>query len=153
MSIVKETLMGKHAPHITAAELRIMKVIWRMASGTVHDVRDAIVSQSKEQPAYTTVMTLMNQLAGKGALAVDRQRQPYVYRAAVRKEQVLSHRLKQFIQTVFDGQAGELALRLVEECDLSPDDLKRIEAKIDDRESSKKRSGGEHEAGGDGGAA
>ena len=123
--------MGKHAPHITAAELRIMKVIWRMASGTVRDVRDAIVSQSKEQPAYTTVMTLMNQLASKHALEVDKSRQPFVYRPAVRREQVLGDRLTQFLQTVFDGQAGELVLRLVGEENISQADLKRIEEKID----------------------
>ncbi len=122
--------MGKSMPDITAAELRLMKILWQIGSGTVRDVKDRLAAEGDE-PAYTTVMTLMNQLAGKGALEVDRERQPFVYRPAVRREQVLSQRLKQFVQTVFDGQAGELVLRLVEQEELSDDDLRRIEAKIE----------------------
>ena len=99
--------------NITAAELRILKILWRIGSGTVRDVKEQLAAESEEPPAYTTVMTLMNQLAAKSALAVDRGRQPFVYSPAVQRENVLTQRLKQFLNTVFDGQAGELVLRLV----------------------------------------
>lgn len=126
--------MSESTPHVTAAELRILKVLWRLGRGTVRDVKEALAAEGGEDPAYTTVMTLMNQLASKGALAVDKDRQPYVYVPAVGREAVLGDRLKQFLDTVFDGQAGELVLRLVEEAALSPDDIRRIEAKIEARE-------------------
>ena len=142
--------MAKSTPHITAAELRVLKVLWEIGSGTVREVLERLSEDGGAPPAYTTVMTLMNQLAGKGALAVDRKRQPFVYSPAVRREQVLSQRLKQFLQTVYDGQAGELVLRLVEDAELSPEDLKRIEAKIEQREqgASAKRSRGGRARGG-----
>ena len=142
--------MAKSTPHITAAELRVLKVLWEIGSGTVREVLERLSEDGGEPPAYTTVMTLMNQLAGKGALAVDRKRQPFLYSPAVRREQVLSQRLKQFLQTVYDGQAGELVLRLVEDAELSPEDLKRIEAKIEQREqgASAKRSRGGRARGG-----
>jgi predicted transcriptional regulator len=126
--------MAKKTPHITAAELRILKVLWQLGSATVRDVKDRLEKQDGDPPAYTTVMTLMNQLAAKGGLGVDKSRQPFVYRASVGRENVLAHRLQQFLTNVFDGQAGELVLRLVEECDLSPEDLRRIEAKIEAKE-------------------
>lgn len=126
--------MAKKTPHITAGELNILKVLWRRGSATVRDVRDELESLSGDSSAYTTVMTLMNQLAAKGALEVDRERQPFVYTTRLRREQVLRQRIDQFLSQVFDGQAGELVLRLVEEADLSPADLKRIEAKIEARE-------------------
>jgi predicted transcriptional regulator len=134
--------VGKALPHVTAAELRILKVLWRLGSGTVRDVKDELEKEDGETSAYTTVMTLMNQLAAQGGLEVDRDRQPFVYTPAFPRDQVLGDRLKQFLATVFDGQAGELVLRLVEEASLSPDDLKRIEAMIESREkggSSKPR--------------
>lgn len=134
--------MAKSLPHITAAELRILKVLWRIGAGTVRDVKDELEKEEGEPSAYTTVMTLMNQLATKGGLEVDRDRQPFVYKAALRRERVLSDRLKQFLSTVFDGQAGELVLRLVEEADLSTDDLKRIEARIEAREKESSRDAG-----------
>ncbi len=127
--------MGKRPPHVTAAELRILKVLWKSAEGmTVRDVKVELDAQDDEPSAYTTVMTLMNQLAQKGGLSVDRSRQPFVYRPAVRREQIIGDRIRQFIHQVFDGQAGELVLRLVEEAELSPDDLKRIEQQIEQRE-------------------
>ncbi|MBU0640425.1 MAG: BlaI/MecI/CopY family transcriptional regulator [Planctomycetes bacterium] len=126
--------MTDSTPHITAAELRIMKVLWDIGSGTVRHVLEALPDDGGDPPAYTTVMTMMKQLAEKGALAVDRTRQPFVYTPAVRKERVLSQRLSQFLQTVFDGQAGDLVLHLVEDTDLSPEDLRRIETKIRARE-------------------
>jgi len=126
--------VGKALPHVTAAELRILKVLWRLGSGTVRDVKDALEKEDGETSAYTTVMTLMNQLAAKRGLNVDRDRQPFVYTPALPRDLVLGDRLKQFLATVFDGQAGELVLRLVEEASLSQDDLKRIEARIEARE-------------------
>ena len=128
--------MAEDFLNITAAELRILKILWQIGSGTVRDVKDSLAAESDEAPAYTTVMTLMNQLAAKSALHVDRGRQPFIYKPAVQRERVLTHRLRQFVQTVFDGQAGELVLRLVEQAEISPEDLKRIEAKIDAKEKS-----------------
>ena len=133
---------AKKTPHITAAELRVMKVLWAAKTGTVRDVLERLAADTEDAPAYTTVMTLMNQLAGKGALNVDKARQPFVYTPAVRREQVLRQRLRQFINQVYDGQVGELVLRLVEEADLSPEELKRIEAGIEAREHGTRESGG-----------
>lgn len=127
----------KHVPNITAAELRVLKALWRLENGTVRDVKEALESEGGESPAYTTVMTLMSQLAQKGVLAVDKLRQPFVYTPKLRREHVLSERLRDFLGTVFDGQAGELVLRLVEQADLSAEDLRRIEARIEKHQRSR----------------
>ena len=58
--------MRKETPHITAAELRILKVVWQLGSGTVRQILDALPADEGSPPAYTTVMTMMKQLAEKG---------------------------------------------------------------------------------------
>lgn len=126
--------MPDELPHITAAELRIMKVLWEAGSGTVRQCLDALSTGKGDPPAYTTVMTMMKQLAEKGALTVDRERQPFVYTPAVVRERILGDRVSRFLQNVFDGQAVDLVLHLAEEAQLSADDLRRIESKIRDRE-------------------
>jgi BlaI family penicillinase repressor len=125
--------------HITAAELKIMKVLWNVGSATVRQVLEDLPPDGGESPAYTTIMTLMKQLAEKGALDVDRGRQPFVYTPAVRRDQVLSQRLKQFVNNVFDGRVEDLVLHLAEETDLSAEDLRRIETKIREREEAGKQ--------------
>jgi predicted transcriptional regulator len=130
--------MSKGMPHITAAELRIMKVIWQLGSCTVRQTLNALPIDEGSPPAYTTIMTMMKQLTEKGALDVDCERQPFVYTPAVRRDRVLRQRVTQFLKTVFDGHAEDLVLHLVEEADLSAADIHRIEAKIRKREKTKK---------------
>ena len=126
--------MSKKLPHITAAELRILKVLWRNGPQTVRQVKELMTTQDGALPAYTTVMTMMKQLAEKGALAVDRAQQTFVYAAAVRREHVLRARMAEFLRTVFDGKAEDMVLQLAEDAELSAEDFRRIEAKIAKRE-------------------
>ena len=84
--------MGTPKPHVTAAELRILKILWAAGPQTVRQVKDALTAQGGDPPAYTTVMTMMKQLAEKGALRVDREQQTYLYTPALRRDQVLGQR-------------------------------------------------------------
>jgi predicted transcriptional regulator len=129
-------------PHITPAELGIMKTLWKLGSATVRQVLENLPEDESGPPAYTTVMTMMKNLAEKGALEADTSRQPYVYTAVVRRDQVLRQRLAEFIHTVFDDSAGELVLHLADEVELSPEDVRRIEAKIAGREGKERESDG-----------
>jgi predicted transcriptional regulator len=122
--------MGKTPPDLTAAEFDIMKVLWRLERGTVADVRAEHTRLFESDLAYTTVMTLLGRLAAKGAVKVDRARQPFVYRPAFRRDSVVRERLKQFIDSVFDGEAESLVLRLVEDESLSRDELRRIQQRL-----------------------
>jgi predicted transcriptional regulator len=115
---------------MTPAEFTLMKVLWRLKRGSVADVRAAHAEQYGADLAYTTVMTLLTRLAAKGALKVDKTRQPYLYRPAFPRESVIRQRLQQFVDTVFDGEAGSLVQHLVEDESLSIDDLRRIERQV-----------------------
>jgi predicted transcriptional regulator len=129
------------SPDLTAAELRVMKALWEVESATVAEVRAALGRRGQEL-AYTTVMTLLGRLAAKGAVVVDKAREPFVYRAAHRRESVLRDRLREFVREVFDGQADSLVLNLVEDESLTRAELRAIEKRIADaerREATKER--------------
>jgi predicted transcriptional regulator len=83
-------------------------------------------------------MTLLGRLAAKGAVLVDKEREPFVYTAAQRKESVLRDRLREFVREVFDGQADSLVLNLVEDETLSRAELRAIERKIAESERATK---------------
>ena len=121
------------SPELTAAELRVMKALWAVDHGTVADVRAELARRGQEL-AYTTVMTLLTRLAAKQAVAVDKEREPFVYRAAYRRESVLRDRLRDFVRDVFDGEAESLVLNLVEDESLSRAELRAIERRIADAE-------------------
>ena len=120
------------APELTPAEFNVMKVLWQLGRATVAEVRTELTKRGAEL-AYTTVMTLLGRLAGKGAVAVDRDREPFVYQPAFQRESVLKERLRAFLHDVFDGEADAMVLGLVEDESLSLDELRAIERRIDER--------------------
>ena len=126
-------------PDLTPAEFNIMKVLWSLERATVAEVRSVLNRQAARagtELAYTTVMTLLGRLAAKGAVQVDRSKEPFVYRAAHRRESVIGSRVRTFLQDVFDGKADSLVLQLVEDEALSVEDLRAIERTISAAEAS-----------------
>lgn len=127
-------------PELSPGELRVMKALWSVEQGTVADVRAELARRGQEL-AYTTVMTLLGRLATKGAVVVDKDREPFLYRAAphTAREHVLRDRLRAFVREVFDGKADSLVLNLIETENLSPDALRAIERKITQAEKKAKK--------------
>jgi predicted transcriptional regulator len=125
-------------PDLTPAELRVMKALWQLGRGSVGEVREELGGRGQEL-AYTTVMTLLGRLAAKGAVVVDKTREPFVYKPAHRRESVLRERLREFVRDTFDGRADSLVLRLVEDESLTREELREIEKKIAEAERRKEK--------------
>ena len=120
----------KSPPDLTPAEFDVMKILWQLRRGTVAEVRAEHARQFSSDLAYTTVMTLLGRLAAKGAVKVDRARQPFVYKPALKRESIVRERLRAFLDACFDGEAESLILHLVEDESLSLEELRRIQKKL-----------------------
>ena len=125
-------------PDLTPAEFNVMKALWRLGRANVAETRAELAKGGSEQ-AYTTVMTLLGRLAAKGAVVVDRDREPYLYAPAFRRESVLRERLRSFLSDVFDGDSQAMVLGLVADESLSLDELRAIERDLEDEPRSKKK--------------
>jgi len=109
---------------LTAQELEIMKIVWERESVTVRDVYEALLERRKV--AYTTVMTMMKILEQKQYLKKNQDDRAYVYRPAQPKRQVIGDMVRDFVNRVFNGSAEPLLVHLVEEHNLSREDLEEI---------------------------
>jgi len=101
-----------------------MKIVWERDKTTVRDVYEALLERRKV--AYTTVMTMMKILEGKKYLKKTLVDRAYVYRPAQPKRQVIGDMVREFVNRVFNGSAEPLLVHLVEEHDLSREDLAEI---------------------------
>ena len=101
-----------------------MKIVWERESTTVRDVYEALLERRKV--AYTTVMTMMKILETKGYLKRTQVDRAFVYRPSRPRQQVVGAMVRDFVERVFDGAAGALLVHLVEEHDLSREDLEEI---------------------------
>jgi predicted transcriptional regulator len=101
-------------PKPTAAELDLLRVIWRLGPSTVKDVHQA---RLRERPdlAYATVLRLMQVMHGKGLLSRDETERSHVYVAAHAQDALQTNLLRDLIQKAFSGSGKDLVLAALSE--------------------------------------
>jgi len=112
-------------PLLAEQELEIMKVVWDLGSPTVREVYEIL--RRRRKVAYTTIMTTMNILAEKKLLKRTPQGRAYIYRATRPKKDTLKSMVRDFVGRVFDGSARPLLVQLVEDEQLTEQDLRQIQ--------------------------
>jgi predicted transcriptional regulator len=98
---------------LSPGEFEILKILWKLDSATVAQVRGAHNLKDGARPAYTTTMTVLGRLVEKEAVRVDRARQPYRYRPAMRRSTLLRHRLREFVEVCYEGDTELLMEDLI----------------------------------------
>src|SRR5438876_6421581 len=122
--------MRRREPTLTAQELAIMKVVWRLGRPTVRDVYHSLLKS--RHIAYTTVMTMMNVLETKGYLKKEKHERAYRYRPARPERTVISSMVREFVNRVFDGAPRPLLLHLVKDNRLTTREREDLSKLIDE---------------------
>jgi len=122
-------------PVLTDQELEIMKIVWRRGSSTVRDVYEELLAHRKI--AYTTVMTMMGILEQKGHLKKSADDRAYVYTPAQPQSEVVGNMVQDFVKRVFNGSAKPLLVHLVEDKNISPEELDEISKLLKDKRRKK----------------
>jgi predicted transcriptional regulator len=96
-------------PKPTAAELDLLRVIWRLGPSTVKQVHEA---RQRERPelTYATVLRLLQIMHGKGLLSRDESQRSHVYAAAQAQGSLQTNLLKDLIQKAFSGSGKDLVM-------------------------------------------
>ncbi len=116
---------------LTPVELEIMSVLWRLERATVKEVQAQL---PKERGlAYTTVATMMKILEGKGIVKSEKGDKAHTFSPLLKREEYAAHSLKNLTQKVFSENPTLLVKHLLEDKNLSVDDLKEIERLIKER--------------------
>jgi BlaI family transcriptional regulator, penicillinase repressor len=104
---------------IGSLEADILAVVWERKQSTVRDVYETLREQ--RQIAYTTVMTVMNNLVKKELLTQDRTAIAYVYTPAIPGNEVASTIMDSVVQRLFRGRLNVALSHLLGlERDLDP---------------------------------
>jgi len=96
-------------PKLTAAELEVMRVLWRIGPASVKDLHAARVLE-KPELSYATMLRLLQVMHGKGLLNRDESQRSHVYAAAHAQDGFQSNLLRDLIQKVFSGSGKGLVL-------------------------------------------
>src|SRR6266576_7116372 len=97
-------------PPLHELEAEVMEEVWRQDDETsVRTVMDALNRRTKKPRAYTTYMTIMSRLHGKGLLDRRREGKTDLYRPAYSREEYADLRAQAGVDSLVE-QYGDVAL-------------------------------------------
>ena len=121
-------------------EMEVLNHVWTLGEATVAAVRDRILEE--RDIAYTTVMTVMKKLAGKGFLRFDSDGGTYVYGAARPPAEVRQEILEGLLDSVFQGSRTALVQTLVQGEGMSPGEREELLALVESLAGERGGTGG-----------
>lgn len=113
----------------TNRELDVMAVLWDLEDATVAEVRERL----GDELAYTTVLTILRTLEEKGHVGHTQEGKAYRYHPLVARERAGESAVKRLVRKMFSGSPEPLLTHLVEDRNLSTDDMERLRELIDER--------------------
>jgi len=87
-------------------ELECLKALWNLGEANVKDVRQALAASRKL--AYTTVMTVLDRLARKGAAERRKVGRSFVYMPALSRDVLRRAAVRELVDSFFDGSPEKL---------------------------------------------
>ena len=92
-------------------EADILTTVWALEQATVREVYEIL--HARRQIAYTTVMTVMTTLVGKGLLARDGTKMAFVYMPAIPREEVIAAVLDSVVECLCNGETATAVSHLL----------------------------------------
>jgi BlaI family penicillinase repressor len=125
----------EEAPNgLTGPEWAILKVVWESQPCAAGTVQEALAST--HHWAYSTVKTTMDRMVNKGLLATNAIRNLTLFSARISRVDAQRGELKRLIKRAFDGGLTPLIHFLVEEENLSADEIAELRKLINRRPKS-----------------
>ncbi len=125
-----------------ALQKSVMEAVWDLGEATVQQVRDRLGREPL--PAYTTILSVMQKLEKAGWLSHSAEGRSYLYRPVRSREEAGASSLRTFVERVFRGDPLLLFQHLLEDEDLSDEDLKALKTMIDRRRKNKDKGKERH---------
>ena len=106
----------------TPRELDIMAVLWERGPSTVSEVQESL----PDELAYTTVLTVLRVLEEKGRVSHTTEGRAHRYLPLVERQAGGQSALKRVTDRLFGGSPELLLTRLVEDENVTADELRRM---------------------------
>jgi BlaI family penicillinase repressor len=108
-------------PDISAAEWKIMKVLWAKSPLGAYDIAEALNRKQGWHP--NTVRTLLTRLRQKRAVSIKKYKNLYLYQPRLSEEDCLQAESESFLERLFGGSVRTLLVHFVKRQKLTKADL------------------------------
>ncbi len=93
----------------TEAELEILQLLWLHGPSTVKFINDK--QNDGKEVGYTTTLKIMQIMADKGMLSVDKSSKQHIYAPTLDEAETKSKLLDGFVKRTFEGSAMKLVMQ------------------------------------------
>ncbi|WKZ30900.1 MAG: BlaI/MecI/CopY family transcriptional regulator [Candidatus Dojkabacteria bacterium] len=111
-------------------EQKIMHVMWE-SKGSLKP--SEVLERIGEGYAYTTIMTSLVRLSGKGLLKREKVGKAYKYSCAKSKESFLKKNLSKVFSTLFDDYGDLVISQFVDTLADDPESIRKLKKAIDEK--------------------
>lgn len=115
----------------------VLETVWQLENATVQDVIDALKPQRK--PAYTTVLTTLQNLTKSGWIRPEKSGKAYIYHPTKSRDQANGYSIATFVRRAFNGNARAMLQSLLDHQELSEQELAELKKLIDQKRREKKK--------------
>ena len=122
-------------PKPTAAELEILRVLWRRGRSTVHQIQPEL--KRGDRVGYTTVLKLLQIMFEKGLVRRDESTRPHVFRAAVAEAQVKRRLVAELLDQAFEGSSMSLVMQALSAKPATPEEVRKLRRLLDEIEGER----------------
>jgi BlaI family penicillinase repressor len=134
-------MRNKNLPVPTAAETRLLQILWDLKEATVDNVVNA--HPEKERPHYKTTQTLLRIMENKGFIVHESRGRVFVFRPLVSRKTVDQLAVQALVTRNFHGSAAGLFINLLESSSIKKSELDELESYM--REYRKRYKMEDHE--------
>jgi BlaI family penicillinase repressor len=113
----------------TAAELAILRVLWREGPSTVRDVHEAVYADT--DIGYTSALKILQNMLAKGLVTRAEDARQHVYAAAVAERPTLNQLVSGWMDSAFAGSSLALAMQALDARPIPPEELAQLKAMIE----------------------
>jgi predicted transcriptional regulator len=124
--------MKQKSKTLTGLELKVMNLLWDLEKAFVKD----LVDHWKEEPvpAYNTVSTVVRILQEKGYVEHEAFGRSHQYSPAIGREEYQKRFMKNVLKNVFSGSITNMVSTLVDNEEISSEEMDELRKLIDDAE-------------------
>ena len=131
--------MKKPRSDATDAELSVLKVLWGRGPSSIRQIVDELYPGGAASE-YSTVQKLLERLEGKSLVRRRQAGRMNVFTAAIEREGLIAHRLRETADRLCEGSLTPLLTHLVSSSKLSSEEIDDLRELVERKGRGRRRS-------------
>ena len=122
-------MSSKEGIQLTATELELMMILWKIETGSVRDIMDQLPEE--RDLAYTSVSTIIRILEKKDIVSSVKKGRGHTYHPLVEQSEYEKSSVNSLVNNVFKGAPLSIVKCLIEEEKFSESDLEALQQMLE----------------------